>query len=124
MDKLANLTKILVDERAALAETLDVAPTGMTNYINSYDAATGSIAFRYDANELTNPLFTSLCSILKGVNLKNLPDVVGNVCKVLAPVVDGVAKTPSVPELLGLIGSGKLPPLPVLPLVSLPEEGK
>jgi hypothetical protein len=124
VDKLASITKVLVDQRSALAEVLDTAPTGMTNFINSYDAATGSIAIRYNANELTNPLVTTLCRILKASTPVGLPDVVNNLCQAIAPVVDGVAKLPSIPQLMAGIASGKLPPLPLLPLVSIPEGGQ
>ncbi|HVW39747.1 MAG TPA: MCE family protein [Amycolatopsis sp.] len=124
VDKLASVSKVLVDQRAALAEVLDVAPTGMTNFINSYDAASGSIAIRYNANELTNPLVTTLCRVLKASAPVQLPDVVSTLCTDLAPVVDGVAKTPSVSQLMADMSAGKLPPLPLLPLVSIPEAGQ
>lgn len=120
VDKLASVSKVLVDERSALAEVLDTAPTAMTNFINSYDSATGSIAIRYNANELTNPLVTTLCRLLKASTPVRLPDVVNNLCQAIAPVVDGVAKVPSIAQVMFEISSGKLPPLPVLPLVSVP----
>lgn len=124
VDKLAAVSQVLVDERAALAEVLDTAPTAMTNFINSYDAATGSIAIRYNANELTNPLVTTLCRLLKAATPINLPQVVNNLCQAIAPVVDGVAKTPSISQLMADMTSGKVPPVPLLPLVSMPELGQ
>ncbi|TNC28961.1 MCE family protein [Amycolatopsis alkalitolerans] len=123
VDKLASVSKVLVDQRSALAEVLDVAPTGMTNFINSYDAASGSIAIRYNANEFTNPLLVTLCRVLKASTPVGLPDVVGNLCKTLQPVVDGIAKVPSIPQLMQEMNAGKIPPLPLLPLVSIPESG-
>jgi phospholipid/cholesterol/gamma-HCH transport system substrate-binding protein len=120
VDKLASVSKVLVDQRAALAEVLDVAPTGMTNFINAYDAASGSIAIRYNANEFTNPLVTTLCRLLKASTPVGLPDVVGNLCNAIRPVVDGVAKLPSIPQLMEDMASGKVP---LLPLVSVPESG-
>ncbi|WAL67457.1 MCE family protein [Amycolatopsis cynarae] len=124
VDKLASVTKVLVDQRAALAEVLDVSPTAMSNFINSYDSATGSIAIRYNANELTNPLMTTLCRLVKSATPTGLPDVVGNLCQSIASVVDGVAKLPSLSQLMADISSGKLPPLPLMPLVSTPETGQ
>ncbi|NKQ52984.1 MCE family protein [Amycolatopsis sp. K13G38] len=124
VDKLASVSKVLVDQRAALAEVLDVAPTGMSNFINSYDAASGSIAIRYNANEFTNPLVTTLCRLLKASTPVGLPDVVSNLCTDLAPVVDGVAKTPSLSQLFADISAGKLPPLPIMSLVETPETGQ
>ncbi|HET6503840.1 MAG TPA: MCE family protein [Amycolatopsis sp.] len=124
VDNLASVSQVLVDERSALAEVLDTAPTAMTNFINSYDAATGSVAIRYNGNELTNPLLTTLCRVLKAANPVRLPDVVTTLCQDLAPVVDGIAKTPSVSQLMADIASGKLPPLPLLPLADNPGVGQ
>ncbi|AIJ25045.1 MCE family protein [Amycolatopsis methanolica] len=123
VDRLASITQVLVDQRAALAEVLDVSPTGMTNFINSYDAASGSIAIRYNANEFTNPLITTLCRLIKASTPVGLPTTVSDVCEAIAPVVEGIAKVPSIPQLLADINSGKLPPLPLLPLVDIPEAG-
>ncbi|GHF05765.1 ABC transporter substrate-binding protein [Amycolatopsis deserti] len=123
VDKLAGITQVLVDQRAALAEVLDVGPTGMTNFINSYDAASGSIAIRYNANEFTNPLITTLCRLIKASTPVGLPTTVSDACEAIAPVVEGIAKVPSIPQLLADINSGKLPPLPLLPLVDIPEAG-
>ncbi|WP_431925492.1 MCE family protein [Amycolatopsis tucumanensis] len=123
VDRLAGITQVLVDQRAALAEVLDVGPTGMTNFINSYDAASGSIAIRYNANEFTNPLITTLCRLIKASTPVGLPTTVSDVCEAIAPVVEGIAKVPSIPQLLADINSGKLPPLPLLPLVDIPEAG-
>ncbi|WP_236788611.1 MCE family protein [Amycolatopsis sp. GM8] len=123
VDKLASVSKVLVDQRSALAEVLDVGPTGLTNFINSYDAASGSIAIRYNANEFTNPLVVTLCRVLKASTPVRLPDVVGNLCNVLQPVVDGIAKLPSIPQLMEEMNAGKIPPLPLLPLVSVPDGG-
>ncbi|MDQ0380050.1 MCE family protein [Amycolatopsis thermophila] len=123
VDKLASITQVLVDQRAALAEVLDVGPTGMTNFINSYDAASGSIAIRYNANEFTNPLITTLCRLIKASTPVGLPTTVSDVCQAIAPVVEGIAKVPSIPQLLADINSGKLPPLPLLPLIDIPEAG-
>lgn len=124
VENLASVSRVLVDERAALAEVLDTAPTALTNFVNSYDAATGSIAIRYNANEFTNPFVTTLCRLLKASTPVKAPQVVGNLCEAIAPVVDGVAKTPSISELMADISSGKIPPLPLLPIVSIPGTGR
>lgn len=117
LDKLASLTQVLVDERASLAETLDVAPTGTTNFINTYDANSGSIAIRYNANEFTNPLVTTACKLTKLVTSQQVPESLSKLCEVLAPVVDGATKIPPLSQLLHAIQTGELPPLP-LPLIT------
>jgi virulence factor Mce-like protein len=113
--KLASLTKVLVDQRASLAEVLDIAPTGATNFINSYDAASGTIAVRDNLNEITNPPILTVCRLISAGTPKQLPDTLGNICKKLAPVLDGTLKLPTVPQVLNSLQNGQLPPLP-LPL--------
>ncbi|MFD8497219.1 MCE family protein [Amycolatopsis sp. NPDC059657] len=118
VDKLTGLTKVLVDQRAALAEVLDLAPLGATNFINSYDAASGTIAVRDNLNELTHPPVLTLCRLISAGTPKEVPDVVGNLCKQLAPVLDGTLKLPSVPQVISSLTQGQMPPLP-LPLADV-----
>jgi phospholipid/cholesterol/gamma-HCH transport system substrate-binding protein len=121
VDKLASLSKVLVDQRAALAEVLDIAPTGATNFINSYDAASGTIAVRDNLNELTHPPILTVCRLISSFTPKEVPDTLGNICKQLAPVLDGTLKLPSIPQVLNSLQNGELPPLP-LPLVGAMQE--
>lgn len=113
--KLASLTKVLVDQRAALAEVLDIAPTGATNFINTYDAASGTIAVRDNLNEITNPPILTVCRLISAGTPKPIPDTLGSICKKLAPVLDGTLKLPSIPQAINSLENGQLPPLP-LPL--------
>lgn len=53
VNALVPLTQSLVDQRASLAETLDTAPLAMTNLLNAYDPAHGTIDGRADLNELS-----------------------------------------------------------------------
>ncbi|WIV56870.1 MCE family protein [Amycolatopsis nalaikhensis] len=121
VDKLASLSKVLVDQRAALAEVLDIAPTGATNFINSYDAASGTIAVRDNLNEITNPPILTVCRLISAGTPKEVPDTLGNICKQLAPVLDGALKLPTIPQVLNSLQNGTLPPLP-LPLVDVMEQ--
>jgi phospholipid/cholesterol/gamma-HCH transport system substrate-binding protein len=121
VDKLASLSKVLVDQRASLAEVLDIAPTGATNFINSYDAASGTIAVRDNLNELTNPPILTVCRLISAGTPKPIPDTLGNICKQLAPVLDGALKLPTIPQVLNSLQNGELPPLP-LPLIDVMEQ--
>ncbi|MEV6875065.1 MCE family protein [Amycolatopsis sp. NPDC051128] len=121
VDKLASLSKVLVDQRAALAEVLDIAPTGATNFINSYDAASGTIAVRDNLNELTHPPILTVCRLISSFTPKEVPDALGDICKQLAPVLDGALKLPSISQVLNSLQTGQLPPLP-LPLVDVMEQ--
>ncbi|MFG1641525.1 MCE family protein [Amycolatopsis sp. NPDC049252] len=121
VDKLASLSKVLVDQRASLAEVLDIAPTGATNFINSYDAASGTIAVRDNLNELTNPPILTVCRLISAGTPKPIPDTLGSICKQLAPILDGALKLPTIPQVLNSLQNGELPPLP-LPLVDVMEQ--
>ena len=46
VDKLARTTQLLVDNRASLAETMDVVPLAATNVLQSFDPATGTLRGR------------------------------------------------------------------------------
>lgn len=118
VDKLAGLTKVLVDQRAALAEVLDVAPVGATNFINSYDAASGTIAVRDNLNEITHPPILTVCRLISAGTPKQVPSTLGDICERLAPVLDGTLKLPSIPQTVASLQQGQLPPLP-LPLVGV-----
>ena len=50
--KLSSITKILVDERASLAQTIDVAPLAVDNVLNAYDPVHHSLDGRGDLREL------------------------------------------------------------------------
>ena len=50
--KLADITQILVDERASLAQTIDVAPLAVDNVVNAYDPVNHSLDGRGDLREL------------------------------------------------------------------------
>jgi phospholipid/cholesterol/gamma-HCH transport system substrate-binding protein len=122
--KLTGVSKALVDQRAALAEILDVMPLGITNLINSYDAASGGIAARANLNELTHPPVLMVCQLIKNAMPTQVPDTLKNICGQLAPILDGTLKLPSIGEVLSSLQQGKLPPLP-LPLaeVLIPSGG-
>jgi virulence factor Mce-like protein len=116
VDKLTGVTQALVDQRAAIAEILDVAPLAMTNFLGTYDAASASFAIRGNLNELTYPPVLMLCRTIAAGTPTQLPQTLGDLCKQLAPYLDGTLKLPSVGEALGALSSGQLPPLP-LPLL-------
>ena len=46
VDKLAATTQLIVDNRASVAEALDVAPLAVTNVVNAFDPETGTLQGR------------------------------------------------------------------------------
>ncbi|MGH3877116.1 MAG: MCE family protein [Actinophytocola sp.] len=118
VDNLTGVTQALVDQRAAVAEILDVAPLAMSNFLSTYDAASASFAIRGNLNELTYPPVLMLCRTIEAGTPKQLPKTLTDLCKQLAPYLDGTLNLPSAAEALAALQQGKLPPLPV-PLVGL-----
>lgn len=118
VDKLTGVTQALVDQRAAVAEILDVAPLAMSNFLSTYDAASASFAIRGNLNELTYPPVLMLCRTLAAATPAEVPKTISDLCTQLAPYIDGTLGLPSAAEALGALSSGQLPPLPI-PLVDL-----
>lgn len=73
VDKLAGITKVLADQRAALAEVLDVAPLAMTNLLNAYNPATRTIDGRVNLNEIAPRPGARLVPVTAAVDTKKLP---------------------------------------------------
>jgi virulence factor Mce-like protein len=115
VDNLAAVTKILVDERASLAEVLDNAPLALDDVVNSYDASSGSLDARADLNDLANPPIVEVCHLLKQLTPANVPTVLSDACSQLAPILQGTVPLPSAAQVVTALQQGKLPPLP-LPL--------
>ncbi|HYQ65750.1 MCE family protein [Actinophytocola sp.] len=118
VDNLTGVTQALVDQRAAVAEILDVAPLAMSNFLNTYDAASASFAIRGNLNELTYPPVLLLCRTLKAATPVQLPKTLSDLCLQLAPYLDGTLKLPTPAEAIRALEQGQLPPLPI-PLVDL-----
>lgn len=112
VDKLASVTQVLVDRRAELAEVLDIGPAGMNNFINAYDAPSGSIGIRGNLNELTFPPVLMLCRLIAAGTPKELPKTLSDTCKELAPVIDGAVPLPTVSEVFAALNRGEPPPFP------------
>ena len=55
VDKLAAITQLLVDQRASLAEALDVAPLAATNVLGAFDPASGTLQGRSNLLEYLAP---------------------------------------------------------------------
>jgi phospholipid/cholesterol/gamma-HCH transport system substrate-binding protein len=116
VDNLASVTKVLVDQRSALAEILDVAPVGLGNVVNSYNGSSGTLDARANINELTQPPIVMVCQLLK--QTPGALAQVGTLCDSVEPILDGAVKLPSAAQTVYALQHGELPPLP-LPFVDL-----
>ncbi|RLK60763.1 MCE family protein [Actinokineospora cianjurensis] len=113
VDKLASVTQVLVDQRAALAETLDIAPLALSNVINTYNASSGTLDARANINELTQPPIVTVCKLVRQGTAQPLPQTLADLCDQLAPVVQGAVPLPSPAQVIEGMRSGKLPTLPL-----------
>ncbi|SEP87069.1 virulence factor Mce family protein [Lentzea xinjiangensis] len=119
VDKLASITQVLVNQRAALAETLDVAPLALGNLQNSYNAASGTLDTRANINELNQPPIVLICKLIQQATPNTVPPVLAQTCKQLEPLLTGAVPLKSPAEVLGDLNAGRLP-LP-LPLAGVPR---
>lgn len=122
VDKLASVTKVLVDQRSALAEILDVAPVGLSNVYNAYNGSSGTLDARPNFNELTTPPLVMICNFLQ--QAKPTEAVVQQLCNTVQPLLNaaGADKFPSLAQTAYALQHGQLPPLP-LPFVDLTGTG-
>lgn len=63
IDSLAKITQVLVNQKAALTEFLDVAPTALSNLQLAYNPDSGTLDTRADIPQLSNPA-GFLCQLL------------------------------------------------------------
>ncbi len=113
VDNLTQVTQVLVQERSALAETLDDAPLALTNLANSYNAASGSLDARADLNDLSNPPAVEVCHLLQQLAPGNIPAEIKAACATIAPILDKLVPLPTPAQVIESLQSGKIPPLPL-----------
>jgi virulence factor Mce-like protein len=118
VDNLSSVTKVLVQERSALAEVLDVAPLALDDVANSYNAASGTLDARPDINDLSQPVLVQICKLLQQGTPSNVPPVLSTACSQIAPILSGAVPLPTAAQVLASLQQGKLPPLP-LPLAGV-----
>ncbi|MCZ7457150.1 MCE family protein [Streptomyces sp. WMMC940] len=64
VEGLSKVTKVLVTQRAALAELLEVAPAGLSNLQNAYNPSAGTLDTRNNVEHPQDPA-SLLCSLLR-----------------------------------------------------------
>ncbi|MFE2605808.1 MCE family protein [Streptomyces mirabilis] len=96
---LSKVTKVLVTQRAALAELLEVAPTGLSNLNNAYNPSSGTLDTRNNAQQAQDPA-SLLCSVLRttGDEGGKNPD-----CKELKDLFHSLPKVPQGPAVTGTV---------------------
>jgi phospholipid/cholesterol/gamma-HCH transport system substrate-binding protein len=96
---LSKVTKVLVTQRAALAELLHVAPTGLSNLNDAYNPSSGTLDTRNNAQQAQDPA-SLLCSVLRttGDEGGKNPD-----CKELRDLFDSLPKVPQGSAVTGTV---------------------
>ncbi|WP_433504267.1 MCE family protein [Pseudonocardia halophobica] len=115
VDRLADVTQVLVDQQRALTEILDVAPLGISNLANTYNGSSGTLDTRANFNELSRPPIYFLCDLLK--------DGAPEPLKPLLPAcrqLPDVNSLPTPAQILSSVTSGQTPPVPGLAIPSAP----
>jgi phospholipid/cholesterol/gamma-HCH transport system substrate-binding protein len=112
VDKLSTITQVLVDQRAALAETLDLAPLALGNVQNAYNASSGTLDARADINELTSPPIVAVCDLVDQLANDKLPKELLSLCSTISKAVP----IPSGAQVISALQQGTLPTLP-FPLI-------
>jgi phospholipid/cholesterol/gamma-HCH transport system substrate-binding protein len=115
VDRLTDVTAVLVKQREALAEVLDVAPAALGNLALAYNPASGTLDTRAFLNELTLPIPVLVCTLLRN-SADGVPPNLTAACDKLAPVLDGLVPLPSAAEVITSLQSGHPPPVPGLAL--------
>lgn len=115
VERLTEVTAVLVEQRKALAEVLDVAPAALGNLALAYNGASGTLDTRALINELTLPVPVLICQVLLE---RGLPDVgqlpgLGASCEKL---LAGLGPLPSPADVITSLQQGQLPPVPGLAL--------
>jgi phospholipid/cholesterol/gamma-HCH transport system substrate-binding protein len=113
VDRLTEVTAGLVRQQDALAETIDLAPAGLGNLANTYNASSGTLDTRADINELSLPIQVLACELVRrGAPGGVIPDAeLAAVCAQIAQI-----PLPSPAEVITALQSGQPPPVPGLAL--------
>ncbi|MBW0138042.1 MCE family protein [Pseudonocardia abyssalis] len=121
VDRLTDVTGVLVRQQQALAETLDTAPTALGNLANAYNGSSGTLDTRANINELTLPPLVLICELLERGTpeaLADLPIGVSDACAALGPLDQ--LPLPSAAEVITSLQAGEVPPVPGLALPTAP----
>ena len=120
VDQLQDVTEVLVRQKKALAEILDVAPAALGNLALVYNGSSGTLDTRALINELGLPVPVLICELIKRGTLQDLPTTVGDACAQLAPILDGAVPLPTPAEVITALQAGQPPPVPGLALPTVP----
>lgn len=123
VERLTDVTAVLVKQQRALAETFDVAPAALGNLANAYNGSSGTLDTRANINELTLPPIVLICELLARGTPVGLPTTISDTCTDAEPILSGVVPLPSAAEVITSLQAGEAPPVPGLALPTDPAGG-
>lgn len=85
-DKLASVSKTLVDSLDDLKQTLHVIPTAAQNFVNIYQPAQGTLTGALSTNNLSDPL-SFVCGAIQAASRRNAEQSAKLCVQYLAPIV-------------------------------------
>jgi phospholipid/cholesterol/gamma-HCH transport system substrate-binding protein len=116
VDRLTEVTAVLVRQREALGQIIDIAPTALSNLNNAYNASSGTLDTRLNIEELRAPPILLVCELLRRSTPRQVPATLARICAALEPQLTGAAQLPSVAQVITALETGQPPPLPLLAL--------
>jgi phospholipid/cholesterol/gamma-HCH transport system substrate-binding protein len=123
VDRLTEVTAVLVRQREALGQIIDIAPTGLSNLNNAYNASSGTLDTRLNIEELRAPPILLVCELLRRSTPRQVPATLARTCAALEPQLTGAAPLPTAAQVITTLETGQPPPLPLLALPSVAGSG-
>lgn len=121
VDRLTEVSAVLVAQRDALAEIFDVAPTGLANVAGAYNASSGTLDSRANIQELRAPPILLVCELLRRSTPSDVPAALAQICARLEPALTGAAPLPPPADVISAVEAGQPPPLPLLAVPTVPR---
>jgi phospholipid/cholesterol/gamma-HCH transport system substrate-binding protein len=118
VDRLTEVTAVLVRQREALGEIIDLAPTALSNLNNAYNASSGTLDTRANIEELRVPPILLVCELLRRSTPRQVPATLARTCAALEPQLTGAVPLPTAAQVITALETGQ-PPLPLLALPSV-----
>jgi len=116
VDRLTEVTQVLVQQRDALADIADVAPAALGNLANGYNASSGTLDTRSNLQDLTLPPLVTVCKEVRRGTPEGLPPTLAELCAALEPAITGAAGVPPLADVITMLQQGQSPPVPGLVL--------
>lgn len=116
VDRLTEVTQVLVQQRDALADIADVAPAALGNLANGYNASSGTLDTRSNLQDLTLPPLVTVCKEVRRGTPEGLPPTLAELCAALEPAITGAAAVPPLADVITMLQQGQSPPVPGLVL--------